>query len=368
MVPAHTTESSNDFKWTSSNPEVAEVIGECGLVIPKKTGKTTITVTTKKGLKASCDVIIQNLPTKVEITDIPEEIYEGDVFTLKADVQPGDLSDETAVWTNSDTRIKVLDKDAGTFQALKEGQGKIKATANLLGNRTSNQGIENQKSKIATLTIKKSAVRATGVEVPKELAVKPGEKVALGASVIPENTTNKKLLYAVSDSAVATVDQEGNVTGVAKGETVVTVTSVNGGFTAECKVKVAEGQIDPPISQPPVTQPPASQPPASQPPVSQPPASPLPSGSEGPSGDVMTGDVNGDKKVTLTDAQMALKSALNLMALDEKQTKAADIDGNGKVELKDAQRILKVALNLDTFDKKAKTAQIKSSLKDRLGI
>lgn len=43
---------------------------------------------------------------------------------------------------------------------------------------------------------------------------------------------------------------------------------------------------------------------------------------------------------------MALKKALNLITLDVQQEKAADYDGNGKVELTDAQMILKKALNL----------------------
>lgn len=70
---------------------------------------------------------------------------------------------------------------------------------------------------------------------------------------------------------------------------------------------------------------------------------------KGSSGNGNIGDVNGDGNITLTDAQMALKAALNLTKLTESQEKAADVDGNGKVELKDAQKILKVALNLDKF-------------------
>ena len=58
------------------------------------------------------------------------------------------------------------------------------------------------------------------------------------------------------------------------------------------------------------------------------------------------GDVDGNGKIELHDAQMALKKALNLITLDTQQKEAADYDGNGKVELSDAQMILKKALNL----------------------
>ncbi len=60
----------------------------------------------------------------------------------------------------------------------------------------------------------------------------------------------------------------------------------------------------------------------------------------------LRGDVDGDKRITLKDAQLVLKAALNLVRLDKKQESAADADGNQKVELKDAQIILKAALNL----------------------
>ena len=58
------------------------------------------------------------------------------------------------------------------------------------------------------------------------------------------------------------------------------------------------------------------------------------------------GDVDGDGKITLKDAQMALKAALNLLVLEGDQKKAADVNQDGKIELKDAQVILKKALNL----------------------
>ena len=140
-----------------------------------------------------------------------------------------------------------------------------------------------------------------------------GKTAQLHTQVLPENATNKNVVWQVSDSAIALVDQTGLVTGVTAGATTVTVTTINGGFKAQCKIVVTTGGA--------VT------------------------GDE-----FMVGDMNDDKKITLADAQLALKIALNLMSATEKQKKAGDIDGNGSIELKDAQKILRVALNLDTFD------------------
>lgn len=346
VTPSHTTEKAETFTWTSSNEDAATV-NECGLVIPKAAGKTTITVTTKNGLKASCDITVKNLPARPEIKNIPNELYEGDIFALKADVMQGDLSEETVVWENANTRTKVLDETAGIFQALKAGQCKVKVTVNYPGNRIPSPETSSQNSKTATFTIKHADVLVTGVDVPEHIVIKPGEKASLAASVVPENATNPKLLYTVSDSAVAAVDLEGNVTGIAAGETVVAVTSVNGGFTKECKIKVEKdtSEVKPPVS-----------------------PSPGPEGSQPPSQTVKKGDVNQDNKITLADAQMALKAALNLISLDENQKKAADVNGSGGIELKDAQQILKVALNLDTFDEAEKTVKTKAFLKKQPGI
>lgn len=61
------------------------------------------------------------------------------------------------------------------------------------------------------------------------------------------------------------------------------------------------------------------------------------------------GDVDGNGKVELADAQLTLKAALKLTTLEGAQISAADVDSNGKVELADAQKILKVALKIEKF-------------------
>lgn len=76
--------------------------------------------------------------------------------------------------------------------------------------------------------------------------------------------------------------------------------------------------------------------------------SPGPTATPGPTAqpDYAMGDVDGNNAVELSDAQMALKAALKIITLDEKQRKAADIDKNNMIELSDAQNILKAALKI----------------------
>ena len=67
-------------------------------------------------------------------------------------------------------------------------------------------------------------------------------ELTLTATVTPDNATNKAVTWASSDEAVATVS-EGKVTGVKVGEAVITVTTADGGKTAECKVTVTPKAI-----------------------------------------------------------------------------------------------------------------------------
>ena len=71
-------------------------------------------------------------------------------------------------------------------------------------------------------------VQPTGISVDDTVYVSVGGTVNLNASVVPSNATNKSLSYSVSNSSIATVDGSGNVRGVKKGETRVTISTSNG--------------------------------------------------------------------------------------------------------------------------------------------
>lgn len=71
-----------------------------------------------------------------------------------------------------------------------------------------------------------------------------------------------------------------------------------------------------------------------------------------PEQNLKKGDVNGDWKVTLADARLALKAALKIKELTATQLAAADVDEEPGVKLRDAQLILKVVLKITDFDSK----------------
>ena len=94
-------------------------------------------------------------------------------------------------------------------------------------------------SQAATLTVTAATVSVTGVSLDKtELSLTVGDTETLTATVAPDNATDKTVTWTSSNSTVATVDQNGVVTAVARGTATITVTTADGGFTATCTVTV----------------------------------------------------------------------------------------------------------------------------------
>lgn len=82
-------------------------------------------------------------------------------------------------------------------------------------------------------------VDVTGVTLSdNSITINRFETYALSATVLPNNATDKSVTWSSSNVNVATVDSNGVVSSVASGSTTITVTTVDGGFTAQCSVSV----------------------------------------------------------------------------------------------------------------------------------
>ncbi|WP_052461595.1 Ig-like domain-containing protein, partial [Capnocytophaga canis] len=66
---------------------------------------------------------------------------------------------------------------------------------------------------------------------------------SLTATVLPANATNKKVTWTSANTAIATVDDLGKVTGVASGTVYITATTEDSKKTATCKVTVSKKVI-----------------------------------------------------------------------------------------------------------------------------
>ena len=91
--------------------------------------------------------------------------------------------------------------------------------------------------KSATCKVTVNPILAESIALGKtELTLTIGASEKLTATVLPEDVTDKTVTWSTSDAAIATVDNEGNVTAILVGE--ATITATCGDKSATCKVTV----------------------------------------------------------------------------------------------------------------------------------
>ena len=75
--------------------------------------------------------------------------------------------------------------------------------------------------------------------IQSEVTLGISESETLTARVMPENATDKTVMWTIDDSDIASISSTGLVTGLSVGETVATVITNDGGFTDTCDVIVS---------------------------------------------------------------------------------------------------------------------------------
>ena len=178
--------------------------------------------------KAECwkyATIIEEIPVKGVSIGKPEEcVYVGDRFKPDVAIVPENALNRNCTLKSLDERVAALDDDG--FVVLKSyGKARIQAT-------TEDGGYTD----VCEFDVYEHTV---GIRLETEQArVRKGGRLTLAAVAQPEGKTDGRLVWSSSDGSVASVDEEGVVSGKSKGEAVITVTAVDGGYTAECRVRV----------------------------------------------------------------------------------------------------------------------------------
>ena len=169
--------------------------------------------------------IIEEIPVKGVSIGKPEEcMYVGDRFKPDVAIVPENALNRNYTLKSLDERVAALDDEG--FVVLKSyGKARIQAT-------TEDGGYTD----VCEFDVYEHTV---GIRLETEQArVRKGGRLTLSAVAQPEGKTDGKLVWSSSDGSVASVDEEGVVSGKSKGEAVITVTAVDGGYTAECRVRV----------------------------------------------------------------------------------------------------------------------------------
>ena len=70
------------------------------------------------------------------------------------------------------------------------------------------------------------------------LNLEVGDSYSLTAVISPDKATDQSLLWSSDNDAVVSVDADGKITALSGGSAVITVTTHDGGYTANCSISV----------------------------------------------------------------------------------------------------------------------------------
>lgn len=215
--------------WTSSNKKVATVDSK-GKIKAIKNGKTNITVKVKgTKIKAVCKVIVGTPVTKVKANKTKATIYVGDKYTIKTKVSSKKASNKKLSYTSSNKKVAFVNSK-GVVTAKKAGKAKI----------TIKSTDGSNKKAVVTITVKTASISLN--EASAVVALNTTHQLV--ATVSPNGVLNKKVTWASDNTAVATVDANGLVTGVGIGTAIITAKNASG-KTATCTVSVEAIATDP---------------------------------------------------------------------------------------------------------------------------
>ncbi len=219
--------SNQGVSWTSSDTDIATVSAK-GVVTGISAGTVTITVTTTDGgYTASAQVEVTSIAvTGVSLSSSSASLTVGDTAQLSATVSPEDATNTNVSWSSSDESIATVTED-GLVTAVAEGTASIIVT-------TEDGGYT------ASATIDVSSIAVTGISVsPVSDSITISGTVQLTATISPEDATNTNVSWSSSNDSIATVTEDGLVTGVTEGSVYIMVTSEDGDFTDTCNIIVS---------------------------------------------------------------------------------------------------------------------------------
>ena len=151
----------------------------------------------------------------------------GDSKEISARVTP-EGSENKFNWSSSDSSI--ISVEDGVIKAMKSGEAEAIAKT------------ENGISKSCKVTVIDKEITEVTLYY-SDVSVKSGKKIQLTAKVKPSDAPQGTLSWSSSDTSIATVDENGFVTGNKNGTTIISCTSENG-KTGSCTVTV-KGEVKP---------------------------------------------------------------------------------------------------------------------------
>ncbi len=209
--------------WTSSNKRIATV--EKGVVVGLRKGIVKITVKSTDGskLSAQCVVTVKQAVKTIKLNKTLITGRKGTKVTLKAKVTPTKADNRIVKWQSSNKKIATVNKK-GVVTVKGKGCAVIKCTSGD-GSGVYSKCVVNNSSKAKSVKLNKKSAK-----------VSAGKTLKLRVTV---KGSCKEVLWKSSNTKVATVTDNGLITAVENGKTVISATTMDGSNkVAKCTVKV----------------------------------------------------------------------------------------------------------------------------------
>lgn len=174
------------------------------------------------------------MPETIEITSIEISIPELEIETnipveISTIIEPSNYNTSNLQWVSSNPEIVIVQN--GIITGIAEGESTIYVI--------NDNGVKSNEILV------KSIVKIKEITISKEtLDIDVGKSETVLTTITPENATNKNLIWKSSNEDIASVDENGVVTGNNVGECIVSVGSSDESVKAECKVKVNAIEIN----------------------------------------------------------------------------------------------------------------------------
>ena len=224
--------------WSVEDPAIAQLVSssDTGATIKGlSAGETKIRVETAaniNGVKrtAECTLKVIQPVTGIDI-DRNLQLNVGESKTISATVSPDNAGNKTLTWESDKPSVATVNSQTGEVTGVSKGTATITAKATDGSNVSAACNVE-VKQLVTDINL-------------TDMQINAGETKQVQAEVLPENANEKTLAWSSSDDTIATVDSNGNVTGISRGTATITAKATDGSnVNATCKVEVTQQVAD----------------------------------------------------------------------------------------------------------------------------
>ncbi len=226
-----TNASTTDIIWETTDARVAAVSDD-GIITASSPGEAEIYVFYKTTMLGSIEVTVKSRKvtlSKLYILPTEMTLATGENYQLVIKYEPNNISDKTTTYKSSNNSVVTV-SSSGYIKAIKEGFSIITATSN---------GVSS--TSLITVDDSSKIVEVSSITLTPSISLNEKETKSISASVLPSNATNKNLIWSSNNTAIATVNGSGVVTGVKAGVTSIVARSTNGKLSTT-NVTVLEGE------------------------------------------------------------------------------------------------------------------------------